>query len=379
MHNRSSAPRPETPSVGAAPLRSTAPGTARFRQRFADQFTDDFFRPTTFGLTASAIGLGSYLGDNTDAEDAAYERAVRRAIQSGINLFDTAINYRCQRSERSIGSALQHAFAAGDATRDELVICSKGGYIPLDRTPPATREDYREYLQREFIDPQILHADDIVVGGHSLAPRFLRYCLAKSRQNLGLRTIDVYYLHNPEQQLGVIDPAELRDRLRAAFVVLEEAESRGEIGGYGCATWDALRVPPGARGHLSLEDLVQLAREAGGEHHHFRAVQLPINLAMMEGVRADTQPLGDRLVSVATAAEALGVTVVGSASLMQGRLTRDLPDAIREHFPQCETDAQRALAFVRSLPGVTASLVGMKSVEHVDTNLDAARRTSANR
>lgn len=348
------------------------------RLRFADRFASDFFRATTFGLDTSSIGLGSYLGDNTDADDAAYERAIRHGIQSGINLLDTAINYRCQRSERAIGSALQHAFAAGDATRDELVICSKGGYLPLDRTPPATRDEYREYLQREFIDPQILRPDDIVVGGHSLAPRFLRYCLAKSRQNLGLRTIDVYYLHNPEQQLGVIEPGALRDRLRAAFVVLEEAESRGEIGVYGCATWDALRVPPGTRGHLSLEELVHLAREAGGENHHFRTVQLPINLAMMEAVRAETQPLGGKLVSVVTAAEALGLTIVGSASLMQGRLTRDLPESIREHFPRCETDAQRALAFVRSLPGVTVSLVGMKSVEHVDANLDAARLGSAN-
>ena len=111
------------------------------------------------GPTVSSIGIGTYLGDNTDADDAAYRgRGAGARSRSGINLIDTAINYRSQRSERAIGAAIQQILAAGYATRDELVICSKGGYIPLDRTPPATREEYQHYVRREFIDQQILQA-----------------------------------------------------------------------------------------------------------------------------------------------------------------------------------------------------------------------------
>jgi predicted aldo/keto reductase-like oxidoreductase len=120
---------------------------------------------------------------------------------------------------------------------------------------------------------------------------------------------------------------------------------------------------------LSLEDLVGIANEIAGQHHHLRAVQLPINLAMQEAIRLPTQPLDGKLVPALNAAVALGLTAVASASLMQSRLASGLPDALREAFPNCTTDAQRALAFVRSLPGVTSALAGMKSAEHVDENL----------
>ena len=71
----------------------------------------------------------------------------------------------------------------------------------------------------------------------------------------------------------------------------------------------------------------------------------------------------------------LGLTVVASASLMQSRLTTGLPEALRDHFPNATTDAQRAIEFTRTLPGVTVALVGMKSVGHVGENLEAARRS----
>lgn len=358
-------------------LRATEAGTSGFRGRFEASFAPDFFRATTFGPTVSSIGIGTYLGDNTDADDAAYESAIQAAIGAGVNLIDTAINYRCQRSERAIGAAIQQIIALGTATREELVVCSKGGYIPLDRTPPATREEYLRYVRREFIDQEIVRPDEIVGGGHSLAPRFVRYCLAKSRQNLGLRTIDIYYVHNPGQGLAGESGTELQNRLRGAFGVLEEAVARSEIGVYGCATWDELRLPPGSAGHLSLETLVGLARDVAGDGHHFRAVQVPINLAMPEAVRNPTQPLGadHRLVTVVEAAAELGLTVVASASLMQSRLTTGLPEALRDHFPNATTDAQRAIEFTRTLPGVTVALVGMKTVGHVGENLEAARRS----
>jgi len=373
MNNRSRSSRPLTPNVDPAFLRASGEGTAGFQRRFADQTSSDFYRPTTFGLTISSIGLGTYLGEATKANDAAYEAAVGRAITLGINLIDTAINYRNQRSEQAVGAALQHVFASGAAARQELMVCSKGGYIPLDRNPPATREEYRDYVKREFLDQQILRADEIVAGGHSLAPRFLRYCLAKSRQNLGLRTIDTYYLHNPEQQLGSVPRDEFMQRLRGAFAILEEAALRGEIGVYGCATWEGLRVPPDHKFHVSLEVLVEIAREVGGNGHHFRMVQLPVNLAMTEAVREATQSLDGKLVTPLQAASELGLTVAASATLMQAKLTSGLPDALRDPFPRATTDAQRAIEFVRSMPGVTTTLVGMKRLDHVDENLGAVR------
>jgi aryl-alcohol dehydrogenase-like predicted oxidoreductase len=371
-HSRSS--KPFVPAVDPTLLRASGSGTEAYWREFEQQFVDDYFRPTSFGLIASSIGIGTYLGEAHSRDDEAYENAIRAAVNRGVNVIDTAINYRGQRSEQAIGTTIQELIAAGEARREELIVCSKGGYIPLGREAPATREEYQAYVKREFIDQEVLRVEEIVAGGHSLAPRFLRYCLAKSRQNLGLRTIDVYYVHNPGQQLAAVSPDELRARLRAAFTMLEEAATRGEIGVYGCATWDSLRVAPQHKTHLALENIVSIARELAGDAHHCRVVQLPINLAMPEAARDATQPLNGKLVSALEAAAELGLTVVASAPLMQAKLTTGLPDALRVPFPRCTSDAQRAIEFVRSMPGVTTTLVGMKRVEHVDENLGGVRR-----
>ena len=357
--------------------RASEAGTARYRDRFGPLFAPDFFRAASSATTVSSIGIGTYLGDPTATDDAAYADSVEHAVRSGVNLIDTALNYRGQRSERAVGAALRRLTASGtgggDVSRDEVVLCSKGGYIPLDGEPPASRDEYRAYVKREFIDTEILRPAEIVAGGHSLAPRFIKFCLAKSRQNLGVRCIDVYYLHNPEQQAATVGRDELRARLRSAFLILEDAATRGEIGAYGCATWNGLRSTPDAADHIELEDLVGLARDAGGKDHHFRAVQMPISLAMPEAIRAPTQTVRGHAVPAAEAAATLDLMVVGSATLMQGKLTTGLPAAVADAFPALETDAQRSIAFVRSIPGVTAALVGMKRAEHVDENLRAAR------
>lgn len=360
---------------GRAAIEESA--SAAYATRFAQRYAADFYRQGLAGRAVSSIGVGTYLGECTEADDAAYEDTVATAIEKGVNLIDTAINYRCQRSERAVGRAVQRCVKQG-TPRDAVMVCTKGGYLPLADHPPESREDYRSYLKHEFFDPGILTPDDIVSGGHSLAPAFLRYAIARSRRNLGLDAIDLYYLHNPEQQLAVVTHASLRERLRAAFMVLEDAVSRGDIRAYGCATWTGLRVPPTNKGHLSLQELVSIAREIAGEAHHFRAVQMPINLGMTEAIRIGTQRLGtaETLVPALDAAVALGLSVMASASLMQAQLTHDLPPSMRELFPSRRTDAQRAVSFVRSLPGVTSALVGMRSVSHLEENLESAQTAS---
>jgi aryl-alcohol dehydrogenase-like predicted oxidoreductase len=374
MPTSSSTPHSSLPAVESKRLCASSNGTKQFASRFSERFREDFFRRTTFGLTVSSIGIGTYLGDGSDEEDAAYAAAIEHAVRCGVNLIDTAINYRCQRSERAVGVAIQRLIAAGETRREQFVICTKGGYIPLDRTAPASRAEYQEYVKRQFIDTEILQPEDIVAAGHSLAPRFLRYCIARSRQNLGVRTIDVYYLHNPEQQIGSASNEVVLERVRGAFAVLEEAAGRGEIGVYGVATWDGLRQPPDAPGHLSLEALVALATDLAGSSHHFRAVQLPMSLGMPEAVRMQTQSVNGTVCSVLEAAETLNLTVVASAPLMQGRLTTGLPPEVASVFPEASTDAERALAFVRSVPGLTAAVVGARQIAHVDANLAGCLR-----
>jgi predicted aldo/keto reductase-like oxidoreductase len=139
------------------------------------------------------------------------------------------------------------------------------------------------------------------------------------------------------------------------------------------ATWNGFRVAEGARGYHSLERMFELAREAGGDEHGFRFVQLPFNLAMPEALVSENQSYQGARVSLLEAAKALGVTVVASASILQGKVAADLPEQIREPLGSLATDAQTAIQFVRSTPGVTTALVGMSRRAHVEENLQLAR------
>ncbi|HEX9418723.1 MAG TPA: aldo/keto reductase, partial [Methylomirabilota bacterium] len=85
--------------------RATPEGTAAYRASRGARAADGHFREWR-GLALSSIGAGTYLGPDDDATDAQYEAAIERAIESGINVVDSAVNYRGQRSERAVGRAL---------------------------------------------------------------------------------------------------------------------------------------------------------------------------------------------------------------------------------------------------------------------------------
>jgi aryl-alcohol dehydrogenase-like predicted oxidoreductase len=363
-------PASATATVPLLVGRATAKGTLRHAERYAKRRGAEFHRPLDRMLRVSPLGLGTYLGECDDEDDARYEGVARAALERGINLLDSAINYRCQRSERVVGRAVRAAVTAGLVARDEVVVCTKGGYIPLDTNAPASREEYRAFLEREYFANGIVSPENVIADAHSIAPGFLADQLRRSRENLGIETVDVFYVHNPEQQLDVIKPSQLLDRLRDAFAMLESRCDAGDIARYGCATWNGFRAARGTRGHLELAEVVAAAHDVGGPDHRFRVVQLPINLAMPEAVRLATQRVRGREMPFLHAAAELGVSVVASASLLQARLTAGLPPQVREALPGFTTDAQRALSFVTSLP-VSAALVGMRSIAHLDENLAA--------
>jgi len=347
---------------------ATPEGTERYRKRFAGIIAPEHFRALQ-GLWVSSIGVGTYLGNYDEATDAQYHQAVVGAVESGCNVIDTAINYRCQRSERSIGTALKELARKGYG-RDELVIATKGGFLPFDNMPPS---DPKSYIIKTFVESGVATAADIVGGYHCMTPRYLLNQLESSLSNLDLECVDIYYVHNPESQLGKISAEEFDARLVNAFQALEEAVARGKLRLYGTATWNAYRNPPEAKDYLSLAHVVSLAEKAGGKDHHFRIVQLPLNLGMTEALSNANQQVDGKSVTLLEAAQHLGVTVMCSASVLQGQLTRNLPDVIRDTFAGLETDGQRALQFVRSTPGVTTALVGMKQLNHVKENLKTAR------
>lgn len=348
--------------------RATATGTARYAGRFASRVATGHFRGG-LGLTLSSIGAGTYLGEPTEAVDAGYRAALTEAVRGGCNVLDTAISYRAQRSEITLGRAVADLVAAGEAARDELVIASKGGFIPYRLARPANPA---EYVYDQFIATGVIEPTELAGGIHCMAPNYLSQQITWSLRNLGLHTLDIYYIHNPETQLAFVDRATFYNRLQLAFGRLEEEVTGGRIGCYGVATWDGLRRPPMAPDYLSLELMMRLAAEVAGPDHHFRVVQLPVNLAMLEGVTLRNQPVGRSLLPALDAGRELGLTVITSASIMQGRIVGRLPGVLARAFPALSGDAQRALQFTRSLPGVTTALVGTSRPEHARENLALA-------
>ncbi len=333
---------------------ATAEGTARFRNRFpalrdAGHFRHPEHAPAARDLWLSSIGAGTYLGEPDDAADQAYTDAIVTALASGVNVLDTAINYRHQRSERTIGAALQQLIGAAKLQRDEVLVCTKAGYLSFDGNLPP---DPRDYFVREYIEPGILDSQEIAGGMHCMTPRYLENQIGRSLRNLGLETIDVFYIHNPESQLAEVSREVFCRRLKDAFHALEKQVEAGKLCYYGMATWGAFRVPEGARDHISLFEMERLARAAGGENHRFRFIQLPFSLAMPEAYGLANQSDGKEKMSLLSAAARLGIAVVGSATLHQGKLTYGLPEIVGRILG-LKTDAENAIQFSRSAPGLT--------------------------
>jgi aryl-alcohol dehydrogenase-like predicted oxidoreductase len=326
---------------------ATQEGTTRYIDRFP-KYRDAAFYRTILGLEVSSLGIGTYLGSDDDAADQAYTEALIAAGEGGINLIDTAINYRNQRSERSVGAALRRL------QRDEIVICTKAGFL----APGAV--------------PGFLKPAHVVGKIHSMDADFLADQIDRSRANLGVDTIDVFYLHNPETELGFLSREEFDAALRPAFGRLEQLVGEHKIRWYGAATWDGFRK----KGALSLPRLAALALEECGPQHHFRFIQLPFNLGMVEAFLPDSE--SDKPESVLEAASRLGIAVVASATLSQAQVLEHMPKAVAELLPGL-TNAQRAIQFTRSTPGIAAALVGMGRREHVLENLGVAPVSPATR
>jgi aryl-alcohol dehydrogenase-like predicted oxidoreductase len=292
---------------------------------------------------------------------------VPRLLEGGVNVFDTSISYRQQTSERALGRALRRAFVEKLATREEVFVISKCGYLSVDAESVI---EGRRYLIVTYLDSGLIDVDEVVNGVHVLNPGFVADQIERSRRNLGLETIDLYLLEDPELQLAARGPTRFKDLLARLFETLEAAVARGAIAAYGLSTWHGLLLPYWERGHLSIVEVFQTAVDVGGPDHHLRGISLPYNVALGEAKGLESQFGPDSCAaSLFDSLRDTGTAVFTAQPLVQGRATRGLPLFFRQAFPGLATDAQRCLQFARSTPGVTTALCGMRGPEHVAENL----------
>ena len=340
---------------------ATSEGTKNFSKN--SQVNLDNFKIFE-NLHLSNVGIGTYLGNPDSQTDELVKNAVKQTVLSGVNVIDTAINYRAQKAERSVGKAISELIQEEKITRNQVFVSSKNGYVTNDAD---IQEDFMEYVMRELGKPGIVKEVDITSGYHCMTTTYLSDQLDRSLKNLDLECIDLMYLHNGiEGQIKDISKDEFLEKLKSVFELYEQKRDEGKIKFYGMATWECFRVQDNDPQHLSLEDIVQMAKKIGGDNHGFKFIQLPYNMNYDQALLGKNQIIGNKPVSILESAVTLGIGVFTSVPFMQGRL---LSPGVMPEFSDLKSSL-RALQFIRSSPGVLAPLVGQKSAEHVSENLE---------
>jgi aryl-alcohol dehydrogenase-like predicted oxidoreductase len=235
-------------------------------------------------LTVSEIGFGSY---RIDAETPEHKEALKKSLLSGINLIDTSSNYTDGSAEKLIGTVLTELIEENKVTRKEIVLISKVGYIQ--------GRQYERSQQRKL--QGIPYQDVVFVSEgleHCIHPQFLEDQLEQSLNRLNTEYLDVYLLHNPEyflmvsesQGMDLLTAREIfYDRIKKAFVYLEDQVKKGRISYYGVSS-NTLPHDPSSYQFVSLETLYEIANEISSECH-FKVIQCPLNFAESGAVTCD--------------------------------------------------------------------------------------------
>jgi len=238
------------------------------------------------GLLASQAGFGCYRLDQTDHE---HEKSLGKALLSGINLIDTSSNYGDGGAEKLVGEVLEQMAFAGEIARESVIVVSKVGYLQ-GQNYQLSQE--RKGQEKPFKD-LVLYGDGLE---HCIHPEFLEDQLSRSLERLKLSTLDFYLLHNPEYYLswawktGVpLEEArrEYYNRIRYAFQHLEREVEKGRISFYGISS-NTFPFPASDPEFTSLEKVWETAQSLSPDHH-FRLIQLPMNLLETGGITEKNQ------------------------------------------------------------------------------------------
>jgi aryl-alcohol dehydrogenase-like predicted oxidoreductase len=320
--------------------------------------------PTSLnGRAMSSFGIGTYLGAVDDQTDSRLERCILRCVQLGINVIDTSPNYRAERSECVIGNAIS-AFRTTGGDRRDLCICTKFGFLPCQRETP---QDIDAHLHTRFVESGLLQREWIQGLWQCFHPKYVRWQFEESLSRLRCEYIDVYYLHNPEELLKTLSPVIVERTIRQAFESLAPLCRDNLIRYLGVSTWSGFTESTPER-RLSLEQLCRWA-DAAGVGSSFRFLQMPFNLGDHAAITGLTQHFDGNHWSIMRLAGRFNLRVVASAPFMQGRLLKAaMPDKLKQMFPDARTNAQICLAFCRSTPGISTTLMGVTSERHLEEN-----------
>jgi len=313
----------------------------------------------------SKIGIGLYLGDETEIVDNNLFRVLERSLNTGINIFDCSPSYRNGKSEKLIGKLIRKY------PNKTYNISTKGGFIPFDFSKGEKAENNyikelidSNLIKEELFDQQYFQTFDV---------RYLQYSLQKTLENINRDSVEIYYIHNPEYLLERCGREIFLNHMRNVFHWIKTEIENRRILEFGISSWFGFfEREPSKR--LQLNDFINLSKEIG-IRQHFRYIQVPYNFYQTDLLFFKGQEVCNKQISLGSAAEKYNLSLITSATLNQGRLVNyTFPDKVTKIFPNM-TSAQISLAFVLSTPSIKSCLVGTNSLDHLEELLVVKERS----
>ncbi len=313
----------------------------------------------------SAICLGTRTGLPNEATDSRLEEVIRFALQQGLNLFDTGPDYRLGRSEKVLGRSLSRAFGERLARPDQICVMTKVGSIPPSLHCEGSRslklECGQAVLPRSYRPRRF--------GGRCFEASWISESIRRSRFNLSIETLGVVLLDGLEWGLAAWGTG-WPDKVSALFETLESERSSGSIKWYGISSGVGIFCVQGHYLHLPIGSLVNLAEGVGGSSHGFRFVEVPFNAENLAVATRMAQPLNEILGSVLLAAMDNQLDVLACSPFNHGRLFEGiLPETFIEEKSVIFSAAQWMLQFVRSMPGISCTVLATTRKEHLQQAL----------
>jgi aryl-alcohol dehydrogenase-like predicted oxidoreductase len=300
------------------------------------------------GLSVSEIGfggsrIGGVFADKSSSADAV--NVLRKALDSGITFYDTADMYAQGESESLIGTAFR-------GRRDQVVLATKGGYcLPARRNLiKRIKPLVRPVVQALGLKRARLPAGISGALSQDFSAAYLTKALESSLKRLRTDYVDLYQLHSPRA------PFMQSAAFGEALETLERLKGQGKLRFYGVAT----EVPEDAPFCLSAPGI--------------SSVQLGFGLLDLEALEQGTL----------AAASARGLAII-ARGCFGGGLLKDGPDEtqLRATTPKWQrilavrslsrgmdrAPLDVALQFCRGTDGVSVTLLGMRTENHLRENL----------
>lgn len=323
-------------------------------------------------LKLSSVGMGTYLGNLSAQDDDDLEKSLYYSIkEGGINVIDTSINYRSMLSEKCVGRAINSLIEQEVINRENIFICTKNGYVTNDGD--YSNIDIDTYLTSMFLNNNIISRSDLSPSYHVMHPTYISRCIDKSLCNMGINTIDLIYIHNSfESWHDIVDRTSYHEMLARVFQLYEDFRQKGKINFYGMATWNCFTSKENSKEYLSLKEVVDIAKDVGGNNNGFKFIQLPFNMYLSQPYtfRNQSTETSSKL-TLLEAAQKYGIHVFTSVPLYQGKLLQMGLD--KSPLDSLPTTSLKLLQFVRSTPGITAPLVGQKKTSHTKENMQISK------